>query len=350
MTDYASASRDKTPLVYPGERPEASYVTDGEMVSALTIGAHDEELYVVTGEHAYAYPLDEYLEERNAPPVADRIPMIGFGANVCPGSLFSKLQKVGRPDALVVPTLYANLPGYDVVWSGGPGGLGNFNAVLYSGPETEETSVQVGINLLTPEQVLVMHATELNYQLEPITVTVGDGELTAYYYTGTDSIYVENGKPFAVESIPAENRQLESRNTVELVEKVLAMNSVRTVINKRRGVPESTAISPQEYAEYALSLTPNPETKTPRADLKKAVQAELRQLGVIGQTSTSEQQVESWVNVSTLRTMGGDNDIHVYRLPTSELAIDQWPDKEARQKVLRGLQTHFHRFLNNGTS
>jgi hypothetical protein len=57
-TDYASASRDKTPMVYPGERPDSSYVTDGEMVSALKIGAHAEELYVVTGEQAYEYLLD----------------------------------------------------------------------------------------------------------------------------------------------------------------------------------------------------------------------------------------------------------------------------------------------------
>jgi hypothetical protein len=276
--------------------------------------------------------------------------MIAFGSNVCPGSLFSKFQKVGRPDALVVPTLYANLPGYDVVWSGGPGGLGNFNAVLYSGPETEKTSVQVGINLLTPEQVLVMHATELNYQLAPITVSAGDHQLNAYYYTGTDDIFIENGKPLAVESVPAENRQLEPRSTIELVEEILTIDSVRAVINSRRGVSALSAITPHEYAEFALSLKMNPNSRTPRADLKKAVQAELRQLGLIGQTSESKDQVESWVNASTLRTLGSNNDTHVYRLPTSELAIDTWSDKEARQKVLRGLQTHFHRFLNKSTA
>lgn len=226
VKSFLSASQDKDPMLYPGERPEQSYLTDGVYVYNLAVRESEKLEFSTTNSAGEAVNLNELLAEKGAPLLEDRIPVLGFGANMSPGSLASKFAKIGREDALCVPTAYTTLKGHDVVWSGGPGMNGDFIAVLYDGPEVEETEVQVGVNFLTREQLLVMNATEMAYQLAWADVDIEGHPVRAYYYVGQDQIYIKDGLPVAIDSVPATGRVIEESSTRDLLEEVVSNKEI----------------------------------------------------------------------------------------------------------------------------
>lgn len=346
VTDYLSASQDDDPFLYPGERPAGSYVTDGEFVQAIDVVATADGLQFNVRNSDDDLPLNTYLYSKGAPRMEDRIPVLAFGANMSPGSLKSKFTKIGRPDALVVPTIYGELAGHDIVWSGGPGVNGNFIAILYHGEEAQDTTVQVGVNFLTREQLLVMHATELSYDLASIDVTVADEPLRAYYYAGHDDVYLQDGHPVAIESVAAEGRTLTVANTVELLENVLSDETAMDIISV--GHPRLTSAGIEDYRRYAEDLR---SKKGARLALKALVHDTLRYLGNSKEIASEPAQdnMMSWSNPSTIPTYGewkqGIYHHDVYRLPNQE--IPQWADAERRKKVLRALTTtHYKRSRN----
>ena len=348
VDDYSATSSTGDQLAYPGERPGTSYVTDGITVtvvevkdcsSVLDFRTHDSEGVEV--------PLDVFLDNLGAAPMSDRIPILAYGANLSPPSLRKKYEKVGRGDALVIPTIYSELPGYDVVWSAGPNMLGKFIASLYKGEETAGTSVQVGLNFLTREQVLVMHATELAYDLYRVSVPVKGSTVQAYVYAGKDSVHIaDDGRPVAIESIPASNRRLSAASSATMLEKVLenqeVMQKLRTV---QPGFP-AEQLTPTEYIEYVDTLRKTEDNQTPRGDLKQRLYTILGEQGLAKVVDVSQDESLSWANPSTLPTYGeslaGVTAHDLYVLPSSELPQDQWPDAEARKKVLSGIREHFH--------
>ena len=249
VDSYRSASLNSEPLVYPGERPPASFITDGELVSPIFAENHEGQLDFTVVSGGQEIPVNEYLTARGAPLMEDRIPVISFGANMCPGSLKSKFTKVGRPDALVVPTIYTELPSHDVVWSAGPGINGNFIAILYQGEETAQTDLQVGISFLTREQLLVLHATEMNYELREVPVEIAGQKIKTFFYAGTDKVFVENGHPVAVGAVPASGRTLDEASTTEMLQKILTGDKVKNILHGLGlEVPESD-LTAQDYVD-----------------------------------------------------------------------------------------------------
>ncbi len=343
VTDYLSASQNNDPMLYPGQRPESSYVTDGSYVYELLVKNDDGNLaFTMRAEAGKEVPANEFLAAAGVPGMEDRIPTLAFGANMSPGSLASKFKKVGRPDALVIPTVYAELQGHDIVWSGGPGANGNFIAILYAGEETRETKVQVGINFLTREQLLVLHATELAYQFSSVSVDVAGVPIRSYYYAGQDNVYAENGHPVAIESIPAHDRNLRSASTATLLDEILQDETLKAALSEAHS--ELTGADRHGYLAYVEKLKATAGT---RLALKKLVHTQLlaqdksRTVQIPG---AIENQV-SWANPSTIPTYGeqreGIREHDLYRLPSQE--IPQWNDAEARRKVLNSFGTHFRR-------
>lgn len=342
VTEFKSASLNKDPLIYPGDRPIRSFITDGEIVSSLNVAHNGDNWEFTVGQGDNAMLVDDYLSQHGAAPMADRIPVLSYGANVCPASLKSKFTKVDRADAQVIPTAYANLEGFDVVWSGGPGVNGNFIAALYSGQETESTQVQVGISFLTREQILVMHATELAYDLRTIEVELAGSKLPAYYYAGHDTVYLENNKPVAVKAVPATGRDLESATTSDMLDKILHEDVVKQFLTDKFGADIDT---PKDYISAVSNLKKSPgTTETPRRVLKMALLDIISKMGKSKDTDVKVGTITSWHNPSLLGSFSKQPDtIPVYVLPTSELPIDSWKDKDARKKVLHALNTHFAR-------
>jgi len=348
VASFASAGLHKDPNLYPGERPKDSYLTDGESVYALHVRNVDGELRFSLPTEDGEADIDDYLQQHRVASMQDRIPVLAFGANMCPASLLAKYSKVGRPDALIVPTVYAELPGYDVVWSGGPGVNGNFIAMLYKGEETKSTAVQVGVSFLTSEQLLVMHATELSYDLSAVPVKIGDKEVQAYYYAGVDSVYLEGDQPVAIEAIPAKGRALQESTTRALMDKLVTDRELLTSVYAEH--PElANVTSSVGYIQYAHDLLAK-RGKGARLALKQLVHATLAANGrsKLNESVDGLQNRASWANPSTLATFGqqarGIRHNDLYRLPQQEILPKKaWPDPVARQRVLGAVSTHMIR-------
>lgn len=345
VESYPSASLNDDPLLYPGVRPEASFLLDGNDVFAVettdTDGGLQFELRSLNGSTT---DLDAYLEKKGVPKMADRIPILGYGANMCPASIKSKFTKVGRPDAEIVPTIYGQLNGFDVVWSGGPGVNGNFIANLYNGPETEQTTATVGVNFLTTEQLLVMHATELSYDLSTVDVDVDGAIVKALVYAGVDDILIRDGKPVAVSAIKAHGRDIEVATTRELLDDMLRDEDILQALQAEGVISEG--IDADAYVAQTKELVVVPGAKLAR---KRVVHGVMSRLGKsrVFKLSQRPERLQTWANPSNIPTYGeqlqGIYHKDVYVLPNQVLDADKWPDKAKRDLVLRGVGTHFMR-------
>jgi len=357
VESFLSAAQNNDPNLYPGQRPEGSYVTDGQNTYNVQVTAQGGEHFFSIASDQGQVDLDAFLQLQGVPRLNERIPIVAFGANMSPGSLASKFRKDvvrgedgvernNRPDLLVVPTVYGELADHDVVWSGGPGSNGNFTAVLYGGEKVQGTSVQVGINFLTPEQLLMLHATELNYDLAETTVSVAGAPIRAYYYVGTDSMYLHDGAPVAVSSIPAHRRRLPGASTRQLLEHVLADPNISAAVAKR--YPEITGVTDATvYQSFIKTLkAPKGSGGTPRRDLQQFVQKQLAARGLVGDTG-GQHGTASWANPSKLATYGqqkrGIRHNDLYQLPSQVLEASRWVNPAERNRVLKSIGEHLVR-------
>lgn len=346
VDSYASASLNNDPLLYPGQHPENSFVTDGHLVSVLALKNVDGKLEVQMHTPDGTRPIDDFLREEGTATIDERIPVIGYGSNLCPGSLLKKFQKIGRPEGLIVPTLYTELSDVDVVWSAGPGMNGNFIATLYSGEEITDTKVRVGLNMLTREQLLVMHTTELNYNLRQVTMQIDGVTFPAYFYSG-GAVLLNGGQPVAVQGTYAERRVLPEATTSDLLRQMLANPELRENIRARIGQGAVVPETPEEYIKYIASLKPSSVEKQPKLRLKNALQAIYADMGLARVSEIEHSKLVSWANPSTIPTFGeslrGIQHRNLYVLPQQELSQKLWNDVAARQKVLHSLGEHFIR-------
>ena len=141
IDDYASNYKDGLEFAhsYPGDRPETSFLVDssglmenGPMVYPMIASVDkDGRLIVEVKTDGGNKDLDHLLEGLSLPKMKDRIPILAYGANVAPAAAQKKYGVGGRPEIGFVPTLYAQLPGHEVVWFQNPGQKGNAIAALY---------------------------------------------------------------------------------------------------------------------------------------------------------------------------------------------------------------------------
>ncbi len=198
--DAYSSARDavERQLEYPGRRPAGSFMTDGRSVSLLP--SDFAEFQAVA---------DEMLTTRGLPLIADRAPVLAYGANASPPRLRDKMKVFGpdRQDAMqTVPHVTATLPDSLAVWHGRPGQTGSVFAELYRSREPG-TSLRAHVGFLTREQLAAVHVTEgATYAAAEIPAILGDGrptEITSVVgYVALDaSILQQDGKPVLVKGL-----------------------------------------------------------------------------------------------------------------------------------------------------
>ncbi len=107
------ADEDYPALPYPGARPPCSF-------------AHDDATgYPLRADHAAlsgwrladGRDLDEWLADRDAPPLAERVPLLCYGSNACPSKLTWLRGTLGLPGPAVL--LRARCTGLAAVWAAG---------------------------------------------------------------------------------------------------------------------------------------------------------------------------------------------------------------------------------------
>lgn len=340
----SSASPNADPHRYPGERPDHSFYTDGVDVMPIEV-ADDFSMTVVTRNGVQ--PINDMLTEAGVPTMEERIPIVAYGANLCPQTLRNKMKQEGRPDLAIVPTVYGWLHGADVVWGERPGVRGAFFAELYADESVADTSVLVGINFLTPEQILFMHKSEGSYNFGNFSeVTLENGRnVPAQMYVGAGNALQKDGQPVAVEGIERQNGHLPSQNSFDTLEYLLENDIVRSAIASNMGVaPEE--VTARGYTDFMLSLEP-PERLIKARTLIPVV----REAGLSASTGMSDvaTKIHSWSNPSTAprwaNILSGTPASTLINLPEQELPREGLSEEalDARSKVLTAVQKHWHR-------
>jgi len=194
-------------LDYPGKRPEGNYFTDGEYVFDLPDSV-DEAMTEV----------DSYLLSKNLPLLKDRIPVIAYGANANPSAMVDKMLKYITPESTIeldtlktIPMFKATVQDSAAVWHGRPGQSGGIFAELYQGEEVKGEAIDSYVQMLTEEQLALLHTTEgATYAVSVVhDVEVGDHVISAIAYTaGESSILIdENKSPILVKGANRESEK-----------------------------------------------------------------------------------------------------------------------------------------------
>lgn len=211
---------DKTEalLSYPFRVPEGSFIMNGTDVIEMPENSED-----------FWHKADKELIQNQLPGMADRIPVIAYGANANPYRYAEKINVFSTPETHdqlhTTPVQDGEVKG-SVVWHGKQGQGGAIFAELYDGPLLEEGQTSIcKITWLTKEQLSVMHTTEgITYHLAEVPALIGSDkkEITAYaYVAGHSSVLLKDGRPVAVKR-PGLDLPGEGMTAKEAVEYILA--------------------------------------------------------------------------------------------------------------------------------
>jgi len=243
------------PFMYPGLPPEYSFTTDGVDVLKTTVSVDEDsnevKFAITDPKTGMMTNLDDYLEQMNLPKMGDRIPVIAYGANANPGSLFNKFNyaKEGDLSLLVVPVIKATRVGSEIAWSKKLGARGRQYADMVTNEDVANTEVSIAVNFLTHDQLAIMHSTEKEYDIvEQGEVTLEGGvTIPGFYYSATNGeVYGLDGKPVALSAIKSKNR---------IGEQHTAESSLQSVIDKL-----DLGTTAEEFMEVYQSLTDKEKT------------------------------------------------------------------------------------------
>jgi hypothetical protein len=174
------------PTGYPGHRPRYSFLFTSRGLLRLKLGS-----------------LDYFLKSNNLSPLKDRIAVLAYGSNACPGQLLNKCIEQPRLDNL--PVLYGKLHGAAAVYCHRLSGNGYVPATLAS----SKTEQSTWITLLTSEQLHAMDISEgrpTYYQFARILdvdFTIGSREISPIYsYVNIrGGVMLLNGKPVKIRNV-----------------------------------------------------------------------------------------------------------------------------------------------------
>jgi hypothetical protein len=340
---HSSYGVNADPHCYPGERPSTSFVTDGNEV--LPVRVQDGgaiELHTQEGWN----DVNSWLAAHGVVSLADRIPVVSYGANLCPPTLRKKLEYDGRPDLKIVPTIYGWVDGIDMVWHESPSQRGSFFAELYNGHEVRDTSLQVGTSFLTPEQLLFLHKTEPNYDFGRFSqVRITDQlSVPAFLYAGSSQVLLRDGQPVGVEGVARQNPSLPTDTSHSMLAYVLSFNSIRQRAAELLGVPK-TELDVTTYTEHAMGMSVK-DKRTTAAAMKQAVCVKPGLSANYSMVNKLDHRF-SWANPSLIPTYGelrqGATSDKLIRLPEQELRRADLSDKalDQRQVILDAVRRHW---------
>ena len=218
------------PTVYPGEKPNYSYLHHGHYIKPLDL---------------YNQSILSILKSNN---ITNTYPIIGYGSNACPAQI---MQKFNNKDEKI-PILRGRLKNYDIIYSAKSTTYGSIPATII---ESKGTIVEVWIQLLTKKQLEHMTKTESNYYLVKIDkkIEIENGEIIspAYAYIHKSGAFSINKQPIALADIPAFKRKFLSLNQTQILKHIsnnFASGNIYDVI--KYGINNNT-----QYNNYLENLS-----------------------------------------------------------------------------------------------
>lgn len=203
------------PLIHPGKRPPSSYIVgvDNTIFLMKDIVNGIKQAYLETSEGQLS--VNDFLENHHVARLEERIPLIAYGTNPCPGQLVYKFRPI---DNQIVPVIKGCIKGWDIVYKfiSNPG-----YAYAHLIP-SKDVTVEAWITLLDQEQYERMNWTEgvlkksPDYQVGifPDLLMEGSIQLQALVYIGNSRPFVSpqcgnhKNTPVAIAEIPAEGRKM----------------------------------------------------------------------------------------------------------------------------------------------
>ncbi len=213
------------PELYPGNRPEWSFVLAHGMVYPIVIDQNYEvspdSILMVQRENKGRTLLDNALKKWSVAPLSQRFAVIGYGSNPVPGQLQSKFG-----DEAIVPVLYGSLKDTEIVYN-----LISNQGYAFAELLLHQTDVKapIAITFLDSMQLQRMIETEENYVLSfapgPLTLNNGidipggvDDRL--YVFAGFRKVWVPKNwkQPVAVKELPSKNRSVDQLGQTQVLQ------------------------------------------------------------------------------------------------------------------------------------
>lgn len=258
------------PLVYPGPAPDHSYLLVEGHVVPLSVGVGGRGELVLRlspagavggagagdgaagdgaagGARGGGSELDRVLGDLGAAPLADRVPLLAYGANRGPRSLALKFAQsdrgalAGGGGATVVPVLAAAVVDHDVVASG----ISLQGFVRGDLTPSPSTRVRVMVALLDPDQLAAIHDSEGvgtgRYDVVewPGVEVAGTGrrlDVLAYACCRPPFVSPEVGTPLALAAIAATGRRFPALDQAALLGHVLRSTGLAGAVADLAGV------------------------------------------------------------------------------------------------------------------
>jgi len=165
--------------------------------------------------------IDGALVELGAAPLAERVAVIAHGSNAAPEALARKYGAF--PGDPAIPVIRARLGGFDVVYATHVSSYGSIPSTLAPSPGTV---VETAITLLAPDQLDLMHGSELsagNYvygRLDGLALDLeglGRRASAFAYLTRRGCLGIAAGAPLALAQIKARGRRFAQAGKVEVL-------------------------------------------------------------------------------------------------------------------------------------
>src|SRR5689334_22251383 len=176
---------------YPWERPERSFLLEGDEVREL--------------DHLPGTEREAVLERFAG---GERHRVVAFGSNAAPVQLRRKLAHFDAAEDRSVLVLAGHLHDVDVGVAAQPTLYGSLPATLFESPGTE---VRAAVLLVTPAQMTQLAWSELTYRFGRLDTrfVADDGHLTldgVLVFVSRFGAFCPDGEPVALAAIPARNR------------------------------------------------------------------------------------------------------------------------------------------------
>ena len=239
----------QNPLVHPGKRPPASYIFDGKenifLLENLENGI--SQTYFESSEGKIN--VDHFLREQGVAALGQRIPVVGYGTNPCPGQLAYKFRSIG---SRIVPVIKGTLQGWDTVYKF----VCNPGYAYAQLIPAKDVQVEAWVTLLDQVQFEHMNITEgifsdpKHYEVGILSNFTSDhgGLFPTIFYVGNTKIFLSpqcDGRkhtPISIAEIPAQGRMTPSLTQEEILNHCLQVFELENYLKEFFGQEWSPAL------------------------------------------------------------------------------------------------------------
>ena len=239
------------PESYPGDCPPGHYLLSGDHIFPLAENGAENgagngyDLVTASGKQV---GLDAFLAEAGATPVADRFPVLAYGANRNPGTLTIKFRHHGsqdQPGGDCIPVLKATLRGADVAACRLHGHGYFYGELLVASPFTVDTEIEVRVVLADLAQLRALNDSEGLREGMYSAAVVSDVLVSGIAKPISTLAYVTNtrvwsspatGTPVGYSVVPAAGRRYPAMTSRQLMDHVLDTCGLRAAASRITGL------------------------------------------------------------------------------------------------------------------